>query len=127
MIRLIIGRKGTVGAIHYENGNFWPIDTTYFINNDCTDLSIEYLYRLLSSIKLIRFTSASAVPGLNRDDVYSIKVALSPLAEQEKIAKILTDVDTKLEKEREYKAGLEELKRDAMQDLLTGRVRVPKI
>ena len=29
---IIVGRKGSVGALHFEKGASWPIDTTYFIS-----------------------------------------------------------------------------------------------
>jgi restriction endonuclease S subunit len=29
---IIIGRKGTVGAVTWSDNDFWPIDTTYFIS-----------------------------------------------------------------------------------------------
>ena len=28
---IIVGRKGTIGAITWSDRNFWPIDTTYYI------------------------------------------------------------------------------------------------
>lgn len=29
---IIVGRKGTVGSLHWENKNFYPIDTVFFVN-----------------------------------------------------------------------------------------------
>ena len=29
---IIIGRKGTVGSVKYEEKDFWAIDTTYVVN-----------------------------------------------------------------------------------------------
>jgi len=36
---IIVGRKGSVGVVHYEKDDCWPIDTTYFIK---TVNSIHY-------------------------------------------------------------------------------------
>jgi len=47
-----------------------------------------------------------------------------PKPEQQKIADILSTVDTKLELERKRKATLERIKKGLMNDLLTGRRRV---
>lgn len=122
---VIIGRKGSAGLVQYTDKSFWPIDTTYFITSSCTNQNIAYLYRLLGSLKLEKLASFGAIPGLNRDDVYYLKIALPPLDEQERIANLLNEVDTKIEKELEYKAGLEELRQDLMPDLLSGQVRIP--
>ena len=35
---IVIGRKGTVGAVHYSPIPCWPIDTTFFITGDVPDL-----------------------------------------------------------------------------------------
>jgi type I restriction enzyme S subunit len=67
------------------------------------------------------------VPGLNRNEVYSLKISLPALPEQRKIAEILSVVDEKIEVERQRKEKLEELKRGLMQVLLTGKVRVESL
>ena len=53
--------------------------------------------------------SHAAVPGLNREDVYSLKKAIPPLKEQKIIAKILSDLDEKIEISKNMNEILEEL------------------
>ena len=53
--------------------------------------------------------SHAAVPGLNREDVYSLKKAIPLLYEQKAIAKILSDLDEKIEVNRKINEILEEL------------------
>ena len=62
---IIVGRKGSVGAVHLSNQQFCPIDTTYFITADDTKADINFLYYLLLHLKLSRLVS-DLVPGLNR-------------------------------------------------------------
>ena len=62
---IIVGRKGSVGAVHLSNQPFCPIDTTYFITADDTKADINFLYYLLLHLKLSRLVS-DLVPGLNR-------------------------------------------------------------
>ena len=57
--------------------------------------------------------------------VKNIEILLPPLLEQQHIAEILSSVDDTIEKEQQTKMELEALKRGLMQDLLTGKVRVP--
>ncbi|MDR7666607.1 restriction endonuclease subunit S, partial [Methanosarcina sp. Z-7115] len=67
---IIIGRKGTIGAISYSRTNFWAIDTSYFVKlKHETDLL--WLYYKLISMNLSKLNMASGIPGLNRDSVYS--------------------------------------------------------
>ena len=69
---IIVGRKGNVGAIHWVNDSYWPIDTVYYIKREQSNL---FLYLSLRTIGFIN-TDAS-VPGLNRDYAHS-KTILVP-------------------------------------------------
>jgi len=48
-------------------------------------------------MNLSRFNSGSAVPSLNRNYIHPIKVTIPPIQEQKAIAKILSDLDSKIE------------------------------
>ncbi|OHB70221.1 MAG: hypothetical protein A2W17_08950 [Planctomycetes bacterium RBG_16_41_13] len=69
---IIVGRKGNVGAIHWVNDSYWPIDTVYYIKREQSNL---FLYLSLRTIGFIN-TDAS-VPGLNRDYAHN-KTILVP-------------------------------------------------
>jgi len=93
---IVIGRKGTVGAVHLERGPCWPIDTTYFIN-DFTALDPRFVSYQLDHLRLGRFDKSTAIPGISRNDVYTKDFLLCPLAEQERVAdaldELLSDLD----------------------------------
>ena len=121
---IIIGRKGSVGAVYRSKESFYPIDTSYYIAKEDTKCNLDYLFYILSFLHLERLNFDSAVPGLNREVAYNQKIFLPPLSEQKKIAEVLTSVDEEIEAYRKEKEKAEELKKGLMQDLLTGRVRV---
>lgn len=81
---IIVGRKGTVGAVHLSKGPCWPIDTTYFID-DFSGLLPEYVFYALGQSGLGQLDTSTAIPGLNRDDVYRLQFPLPPVAEQKRI------------------------------------------
>ncbi len=74
---IVVGRKGTVGAITYVHDNFFPIDTTYYVRPKL-NIKFHYLKQLLSSIGLEKMNSDSAVPGLNREVAVSTNIAIPP-------------------------------------------------
>jgi len=82
---LIIGRKGSVGEVHFSAGSCFPIDTTYYVDQ-LHGMPIRYWFYQLKNIRLSELNKATAIPGLNRDDVYRTKVRLAPLGEQKRIA-----------------------------------------
>ena len=105
---IIVGRKGSVGEITFSKNNFWPIDTTYYLKlKEKGD--IRYWFYLLKTLNLNKMNSHSAVPGLNREDVYSIQEHIPQLPEQKAIAKVLSDLDYKIELNTEMNKTLEEI------------------
>ncbi len=107
---IIIGRKGTVGAVHYSPGPCWPIDTTFYVTDDDPEL-LRFKYYALQSLGLDDANSDSAVPGLNRDFAHSIRLSVPPMGEQRRIAGVLGCLDDKIELNRRMAGTLEEMAR----------------
>ncbi len=94
---IVVGRKGSFGEVHLSLNSFFPIDTTYFID-EFSGQSIKYWYYQLKYLPLTKLNRSTAIPGLNREDAYSLKIQLPSQAEQKKIAakldELLAQVDT---------------------------------
>lgn len=95
---IIVGRKGSVGEVAFSSQSFWPIDTTYYVVNEGGH-DWKFLFYLLVHANLTGLNSHSAVPGLNREDVYSIRVSVPDNAEQKEIAKALAFVESSIRHE----------------------------
>lgn len=68
---IVIGRKGNVGSVYWVNKDYYPIDTTYYIIPESSDLFIYY------SISCMTFINTDvAVPGLNRDYAHSRNILI---------------------------------------------------
>lgn len=89
---VLVGRKGTVGAVHYATNPFWPIDTTYYVRAKGED-DFRYLFYLLDYLPLKILNAATGVPGLSRRDAYALLGAFPPPKEQAAIARVLDAVD----------------------------------
>ena len=119
---VIIGRKGNAGSVFYSNSPFFCIDTAFYVEpNDNIDL--KFLYYKLISIKLERHKIDSAVPGINRDTIYSISITVPPIDEQKRIADILSAFDDLIENLNKLIAKKEIYKKGVMQRVLSGKVR----
>lgn len=73
---IIIGRKGSVGEVHFSPVQCWPIDTTFFIDQFPDGLDPRYLSLFLKSEDLQKLNIHAAIPGIRRDDLYRIGVPL---------------------------------------------------
>jgi type I restriction enzyme S subunit len=87
---IIVGRKGSAGEITLAQEKFWPLDVTYFVTFDERRYDLIFLYHCLKSLQLTRLAKG-VKPGLNRNDVYSIKFAFPSLPEQKRIVAILDE------------------------------------
>jgi len=81
-----------------------------------------YLQKIKSFLE--NLGKGSTFKAITKDDLENLKLTLSPLKEQQKIAEILSSTDKKLELERNEKAKLERIKQGLMDLLLTGKIRV---
>lgn len=121
---VITGRSGTIGKVHYVEDNYWPHNTTLWVT-DFKNSNPKFIYYLYSNLSLERFATGSGVPTLNRNDVHLFNALLPPIPEQQAIAEALSDIDnliTSLEKLIDKK---QKIKQGTMQQLLTGKKRLP--
>jgi type I restriction enzyme S subunit len=117
---VVVGRKGTVGAVTWSQDPFWPIDTTYYIKWDSGQhVDRRWTFWKLSALPLHRLDSSTGVPGLNRNDAYAMTVALPPFGEQRRIAEILDTVDAAIRSTENLIAKLKKLRKGLLHDLLT--------
>jgi type I restriction enzyme S subunit len=71
---VVVGRKGTVGAVYWSERGFFPIDTTLYVSLRRKSLPMEFAFFMLRHLGLERMNSDSAVPGLSRPDVLGLEV-----------------------------------------------------
>jgi type I restriction enzyme S subunit len=113
---VVVGRKGTAGAVYYVAVHFWPHDTTLWVRQFRGN-SPRYVYFKLLSMDLSSFDTGSANPTVNRNLVHPVVVSWPPLAEQVAIAKFLdreiekTDrivakIEAAIERLQEYRVAL---------------------
>jgi len=116
---IVVGRKGTIGAITWVDSDFWPIDTTYYVQIEKNNIDLKWLFFELVHLNLPKLHLSDVVPGLKRELVYSLMIPLPLFLEQQKIAGILSTVDEATQKTDEVIAKTERLKKGLMQELLT--------
>lgn len=73
---------------------------------------------------ILKWAKSTTIPNLSMETIRKIIVLLPPILEQQKIASILSNIDSQIQSQIQYKEKLERLKKSLMQKLLTGEVRV---
>lgn len=94
---VVTGRYGTLGKLFYINGDYWPLNTTLYVQDFKGNVP-KFIYYFLQTLDLQSFNSASAVPGLDRNVLHKVNVDfITSLPTQRRIADILSAYDDLIE------------------------------
>ena len=111
---------GETGVFH---NNFFKI---HFNREKISSEFFVYYLRSHDCQKtILEKAGTSTIPDLNHGDFYSIKIALPSFLEQTAIANALSDVDALITSLEKLIAKKRAIKTAAMQQLLTGKKRLP--
>jgi type I restriction enzyme S subunit len=122
---VVLGRSGaSFGQAHYCEQDFWPHNTALYVT-DFSGNDPGFVFYFLSALDFSRHNSGGAQQSLNRNFIAAIPIAVPRPAEQRTIAAALSDVDSLLDGMDRLIAKKRDLKQAAMQQLLTGKTRLP--
>ena len=137
-----VARSRTVHAGDFILSNSMSFGRPYILNIDgCIHdgwltiqkyektFSKNFLYYLLSSDSVyqqyISMAAGSSVKNLNKEKVSALVVAYPDIKEQERIADALSDIDSLIATLEKQIAKTKAIKQGVMQELLTGKRRLP--
>ncbi|EGT3592925.1 restriction endonuclease subunit S [Providencia rettgeri] len=120
-IIVVVGRKGSCREVQLSDFPFFPIDTTYYID-ELFSQPLKYWFYQLKFLHLTELNRSTAIPGLNREDAYSQDIALPPLAEQKVIADKLDILLEQVEKTKSRLERISEILKTFRQSILAAAV-----
>src|SRR5574344_562239 len=122
---LICVRGSSTGRINISNDEYCIGRGVAAISNKKQKGNIDFIEQILNilSEKILKLTSGSTFPNIDKKTLNEFSIPLPPLKEQEKIAQILTTWDEAITKQTELLRAKELLKIALMQKLLSGEVR----
>jgi len=122
---VVLGRSGaSFGQAHYCREDFWPHNTALYVTDFFGNHPL-FSFFFLRSIDFTRHNSGGAQQSLNRNFIAPILVAIPRRLEQEAIAEALSDAEAFIESLEQLLAKKCQVKQGAMQELLTGKKRLP--
>ena len=80
---IVIGRKGSAGALNKAIGPSWTTDVAYYVQPP-EGFDFEFTYLMLQSLRLDKL-GKGIKPGVNRNEAYELIASLPPLKEQHRI------------------------------------------
>lgn len=120
---------GTGKVFHYINGKFDVHQRVYRMSGFGERASGYFFFLYFSNhfyARIMQMTAKSSVDSVRREMIARMKIPLPPTkAEQEAIARALSDADALIESLEQLVAKKRQIKHGAMQQLLTGQKRLP--
>ena len=105
---VIVGRKGSAGAVNFCELPCCPIDTTFFVRiRNPNRLDIRFCYYQMLTLQLDKVNVQAGVPGLNRNDAYRKMISLPALSVQQQIVAEIEGEHTLVDANRELMERLE--------------------
>ncbi|WP_350605668.1 restriction endonuclease subunit S [Pseudoalteromonas sp. MER144-MNA-CIBAN-0113] len=123
---LVSGNGANVGYVHYFKGKFNAYQRTYVLSDFCADVKYLKIYleeRLAERIRVE--VNSGNTPYITMDTLTDMLVILPPKEEQTAIATILSDMDNEIQTLEQRLTKTRQIKQGMMQQLLTGRTRLP--
>ena len=122
---LIVSRVG-VGKLAISN---MEVCTSQDFTNLVCNYSVNesfVAYQLLPELqKKASEAQGTSIKGITTEEVRALQIPLPPLPEQQRIAKALSDVDALISTTEKLLQKKKNIKQGAMQELLTGKKRLP--
>jgi type I restriction enzyme, S subunit len=124
---VVIGRYGSTDAVYFVDQDFWPHNTSLFVT-DFQGNDERWCYYLLRTISKGDHAGKSAVPGVDRKDLFDIRVPAPPVDEQRAVVGYLEVAALELDRsaaaiEREITL-LREFRTRLVADVVTGKIDV---
>jgi type I restriction enzyme S subunit len=133
---MVLARKGTIlfpksgAALEKNHRAILGVDA-YIVSHlaaveaNPEKVDNEFLFWWLCRIDMASLNPNPGYPSIRLEEIKNLTIPLPPLEEQKQIAEMLGTIDAAIENEMRYLGVLEKFKRWLLDNLLTGKIRLP--
>ena len=93
---VVTGRYGSTGRLFYIEDDFWPHNTSLYVS-DFHGNRPRFVWYSLQTVDFAAHSAKAAVPGVDRNDIHVLPVAVPPEGEQLAIAAFLDRETAKID------------------------------
>ena len=119
---IIVGRKGTVGSLYWEDEPFFPIDTTFYVKPKAVPMT--YCFYVMKTLGLDKMNTDAAVPGLNRENVYRLELVNPSTSVLNAFDRLVSRIREAMRANETSSQSLAELRDTLLPKLLSGDISV---
>jgi type I restriction enzyme S subunit len=124
---VVVGRVGQkCGSVYHTDGPAWITDNALYPRHIYRHIELDFLALALEGARLNEVRNRNDLPLITQSIVHAVWITLPPdISEQRAIAAALSDVDALISALDRLIAKKRAIKTAAMQQLLTGKQRLP--
>lgn len=120
---VVTGRYGTIGKVFFVDGNYWPLNTTLYVE-DFKGSPPRYVFHILEGVNFMRYTDKAAVPGVNRNHLHEEPSVLPPVECREAFTHAVSPLWSKHRSNEVESRTLAALRDALLPKLLSGELKV---
>jgi type I restriction enzyme S subunit len=120
---VIVGRKGTVGSLYWEDRALFPIDTVFYVK---AKAPLTFCFYQLGRLGLEGMNTDGAVPGLNRSNVYRLPVLLPRNDLLSSFDELIRSLRRRISLNAKQTQTLATLRDTLLPRLISGQLRLPE-
>ena len=120
---IVVGRKGNPGVVTWSQGDFFPIDTTFYVVPK-GNISMRFLFFALSYQNLPSIAADSAVPGLNRNIAYMSRQLVPSAAVMGAFDSWAGAMLSRIARSKDEAETLADLRDALLRKLMSGEIRL---
>lgn len=120
---VVTGRYGTLGKVFFVDGEFWPLNTSLYVQEFHGNEPLLVVH-LLQSLDLANQNAAGAVPGLNRNALHMIDVVFPPNEFQREILPFIYSIENQSRNLRKKNDNLRTTRDLLLPKLISGQLDV---
>ena len=117
------GRSGVLGKVFYVADDFWPLNTSLWVNKFLHSKP-AYAFHLLRGLDFALFNAGSAVPTLNRNHVHTLPTLLPPMRLIDAFERFATGCLARQRNSDLHAATLARMRDALLPQLISGELRV---
>ncbi len=119
---VVTGRYGTIGKVFYIETDYWPLNTTLFVD-DFKGNPPRFIFHVLGEVNFKNYTDKAAVPGVNRNHLHEEPTVLPPMELRQAFAHSVSSLWSQHAANERESLTLATLRDTLLPKLLSGQIQ----
>ena len=118
---VVTGRYGTIGKVFYVETDYWPLNTTLYVE-DFRGNPPRFIFHALGEVNFANYTDKAAVPGVNRNHLHEEPTVLPPIELRQAFARAVSPLWSQHAANERQSRTLATLRDTLLPKLLSGEI-----